>query len=95
MEGGEPDTPLPTGGEAPATEAAGAATRSRRGKPKAPAVTQAEPTAPVPVDPETGLELDQFGLPTSGPARTRWLADRGIDDPALNERADETEISHG
>lgn len=56
---------------------------------------QAEPTAPRAVDPDTGLELDEHGLPLSGPARRRWLADAGIEDPALTIGAPETEKPNG
>jgi hypothetical protein len=42
--------------------------------------TQAEPTAPRPVSPE-GRALDQWGLPMSGPARARALAEAGKPDP--------------
>lgn len=43
-------------------------------------VTQAEPTKPRPHDPQ-GRELDGFGLPVSGPARLRRLAEMGRSDP--------------
>lgn len=53
-------------------------------------VSRAQPTLPPPIDPKTGLELDEHGLPTSGPARASWLAERRIADPAVivadNER---------
>lgn len=44
-------------------------------------VTQEEPTAPRPVDPATGRQLDEHGLPLSGPARVAAL--KGEPDPAL------------
>lgn len=56
-------------------------------------VTQGEPTQPQAVCPHTGLVLDEYGLPVSGPARVKWLHERGIDDPALI--ANETENDHG
>lgn len=54
--------------------------------PAKPRTSQAEPTKPRPIDPKTGFELDEHGLPTSGPARAQWLAKAGIADPALTER---------
>lgn len=60
--------------------------KGRKGKPAAaePEASQGDPTRPMPVDEDTGLALDQWGLPISGPARLRWLADAGIEvDPAL------------
>lgn len=65
------------------------APKARKGKAAEPETTQAEPTAPRPIDADTGLELDEHGLPTSGPARRRWLADAGIEDPALKTGAEE------
>lgn len=41
---------------------------------------QAPATAPRPVDAQ-GRELDQWGLPLSGPARARALAEIGKPDP--------------
>lgn len=98
MSEGDTDTALQstatlTGGaeiEAPQGDA-GRPTRPGKAKPIKPAAsiaTQAEPTAPRPRDPETGLELDEYGLPTSGPARRQWLAEAGIDDPALKSAAE-------
>jgi hypothetical protein len=69
------------------------AAKGRKGK-AMPEATQAEPTAPRAIDAETGLELDEHGLPTSGPARRQWLADAGIEDPALKV-ADEQENADG
>lgn len=60
-------------------------------KSRKPKVTQAEPTQPRKVDPDTGLELDEYDLPLSGPARVKALKARGLDtDPALTttENAD-------
>ena len=54
-------------------------------EPRTPATTQADPTAPRPVD-ETGRTLDGWGLPVNGPARLAALAAAGkpdpLDDPA-------------
>lgn len=53
--------------------------------------SQAESTQPRKVDPDTGLELDEYDLPLSGPARVKAMAARGLDtDPALTatENAD-------
>lgn len=72
--------------------------QAKRGKGKrdaAPEVTQGEPTQPRAVDPDTGLELDEHGLPLSGPMRARWLAEKDITDPALNASAEETENANG
>lgn len=49
--------------------------------------TQEEPTQPRPVDQETGRELDEFGLPRSGPARASRLAELGKPDPRDNPEA--------
>lgn len=58
-------------------------------------VGQAEPTQPRAVDTASGLQLDEHGLPISGPARRRWLEDAGIEiDPAL-KAADEAENADG
>lgn len=62
--------------------------KAAKGRKTKPTVTQAEPTAPRARDPETGLELDEYGLPISGPARKRWLADARIDDPALTGKTE-------
>lgn len=64
----------------------------RKGKQAAPKAVQAEPTAPRAVDPATGLELDEHGLPTSGPARKRWLAKSGIEDPALKGSGEQENV---
>ena len=45
--------------------------------------TQEEPTRPRPVD-AAGRQLDEFGLPLSGPARIRALAELGKRDPLTN-----------
>lgn len=45
-----------------------------------PKTTQAEPTAPRPVDAD-GRALDGWGLPLSGPARARALDEAGKPDP--------------
>ncbi len=71
---------------------------SKRGKGKpdaAPEVKQGEPTQPRAVDPDTGLELDEHGLPLSGPMRARWLAEKGITDPALSAGSEEKEDANG
>lgn len=78
----------------PVEDKAPRAPKSPKGKAAEPVTTQAEPTAPRPRDPKTGLELDEYGLPTSGPARRQWLAEAGIDDPALMSTA-EKENSDG
>ena len=46
-----------------------------------PKMTQDEPTRPRDVCPETGRQIDEFGLPISGPARARKLAEIGKPDP--------------
>lgn len=46
-----------------------------------PVTIQAEPTQPRPVDPATGRQLDEYGLPLSGPARVARLAELGKPDP--------------
>lgn len=53
---------------------------------KAPDITQAEPTAPRPVDPD-GRALDQWGLPLSGPARIRALTELKKPDPQVDPAA--------
>lgn len=53
-------------------------------KPPKPVVTQEEATKAPARCPKTGMELDQFGLPTNGVFRAAKLADLGIEDPALN-----------
>ena len=65
--------------------------RARKPKAQTPEATQAEPTQPRAIDPNTGLELDEHDLPLSGPARVKAMAARGLDtDPALTatENAD-------
>ncbi|MFV3460642.1 hypothetical protein [Sphingomonas sp. DC2300-3] len=42
--------------------------------------TQADPTAPRPVDPD-GRQRDDWGLPLNGPARARALGLAGKPDP--------------
>lgn len=69
--------------------------KGRKGKVAEPKATQAEPTAPRARDPKSGLELDEHGLPLSGPARRRWLAAANIEDPALKKGADEQEHADG
>lgn len=96
---GDIETPTPStpeGGDGPATPPAAddKAPRARKSRPTEPEVTQAEPTLPPPTDPATGLELDEHGLPTSGPARAMWLAERGIADPALTDAETETETQN-
>jgi hypothetical protein len=51
-----------------------------------PKVTQAEPTAPRPVDGQ-GYQLDRWGLPLVGPARLRRLAELGKPDPDTDPAA--------
>lgn len=46
-----------------------------------PKTTQDDPTQPRPVDPKTGRQLDEFGLPISGPARVARLAELRKPDP--------------
>lgn len=84
--GGDQDTPPPVGDRAP---------KGRKGKAAEPKATQAAPTAPRARDPKSGLELDEHGLPLSGPARRRWLAEANIEDPALKKGADEQEHADG
>lgn len=84
--GGDQITPAPADDKAP---------KGRGGKPAKPKATQAEPTAPRARDPKSGLELDEHGLPLSGPARRRWLAEANIEDPALKTGADEQENADG
>lgn len=84
--GGDPIAPPPAQDRAP---------KGRKGKQAGSETTQAEPTAPRARDPETGLELDEHGLPLSGPARRRWLAEANIEDPALKPGADEQENIDG
>lgn len=45
-----------------------------------------EPTAP-PLRDENGFEIDQWGLPVSGPARAARLAETGQVDPQFSENA--------
>lgn len=71
------------------------APKGRKSKAAEPATTQNESTAPRARDPETGLELDEHGLPLSGPARRRWLAEANIEDPALKSGAGEQENIDG
>jgi len=52
-------------------------------KPDKPVVTQDEATQAPARCPKTGMELDQFGLPTNGVFRAAKLAELGIEDPAL------------
>ena len=54
-------------------------TRRTRGQ-LAEQITQADPTAPRERD-AFGHEIDQWGLPLSGPIRARLLADLGKPDP--------------
>ncbi|MBN8844794.1 MAG: hypothetical protein J0H88_16255 [Sphingomonadales bacterium] len=83
-------------GEAEAPAATGAQpARGRRAAPAEPEVTQADPTAPQPVDEATGLVLDKHGLPISGPARLRWLADAGIEVDPAQIAAEEAENANG
>lgn len=90
-EGGTETAPQSSGDEQSGPTAAAAETKAapaKGGKGKSakaePEITQGEPTQPRAVDEATGLQLDQWGLPLSGPARLRWLADAGIEvDPAL------------
>jgi hypothetical protein len=49
--------------------------------------TQEEPTQAPPRD-KAGFELDEHGLPRSGPERAARLEDLGIEDPALSVEAD-------
>ena len=49
--------------------------------------TQAKPTQPRPVDPGTGRQLDEYGLPLSGPARVARLAELGKPDPREDPEA--------
>lgn len=51
-----------------------------------PKKTQAEPTRPRPID-DAGRELDEFGLPLSGPARAAKLARLKKPDPRDNPEA--------
>lgn len=60
-------------------------TRKTRGQ-QADEIIQADPTAPRERAPN-GLELDQWGLPLSGPMRARWLADMGKLDPNVDPDA--------
>lgn len=48
--------------------------------------TQDKPTNPRPRD-AAGRELDQWGLPFSGPARVRRLAELGKPDPNVEPEA--------
>lgn len=88
---------IEAGGAGKATDTASPAQdkRARKDKPTAPKMTQAAPTAPRTIDRKSGLELDEHGLPLSGPARRRWLRDANIEDPALNRRAGEQEKADG
>ncbi|SCW56225.1 hypothetical protein SAMN02927924_01371 [Sphingobium faniae] len=62
--------------------------------------TQDKPTNPRPVD-AAGRQLDQWGLPFSGPARVRHLRKLGKPDPNINpaawtpEPSDEGRLSMG
>ncbi|BBB13425.1 hypothetical protein [Sphingopyxis sp. FD7] len=76
--GSEVTTPPPVEDKAP---------KGRKGKEAERTTTQAAPTAPRARDPKSGLELDEHGLPTSGVARRRWLAEANIEDPALKPDA--------
>lgn len=60
-------------------------TRKTKGQ-QAEEIIQADPTAPRERAPN-GLELDQWGLPLSGPIRARWLADMGKPDPNVDPTA--------
>jgi len=53
-----------------------------------PVVTQDEPTQAPRRCAETGMELDQFDLPTNGVFRAARLAELGIEDPALKPAAE-------
>lgn len=64
-----------------------------KGKPERPKISQGEPTQARAIDPKNGLELDEHGLPISGPARRRELQARRIADPALSNH--ETEKTDG
>lgn len=48
--------------------------------------TQEKPTQPRPLD-AAGRELDQWGLPFSGPARARRLAELNKPDPNVEPEA--------
>lgn len=97
MSGGDP-ADLSSMGDEGASGAASAGdvkpAKGGKGKAAAPPAAQAAPTRPRAIDPDTGLELDEYGLPTSGPARRQWLARAGIDDPALTVRDTETEMKN-
>ena len=101
MAEGDTDTALPASvveaGAPPAPPPADAKPARKPGKRKAAnAVTsQADATAPRSIDPETGLELDEHGLPTARVARRRWLAAANIEDPALTSAAGEQENIDG
>jgi hypothetical protein len=49
---------------------------------KSPKATQEAATQERPTD-DQGHVLDEHGLPLSGPVRAAWLADAGMEDPAL------------
>lgn len=55
--------------------------------------SQEEPTRPRPVDPATGRQLDEHGLPISGPARIAAL--RGKPDPAAPDATNEPAAAGG
>lgn len=74
-------------------DAADEPAKPKPGKPGKPQVTQAEPTKAPARCPDTGLELDQFGLPFNGVFRAARLAALGIKDPALTPTID-TETLH-
>ncbi|WP_336958750.1 hypothetical protein [Sphingobium aquiterrae] len=60
----------------------------------APEKSQAQPTAPRPVD-AMGRELDQWGLPLNGPARARALAALQKPDPNIVPEAWAEKASSG
>lgn len=84
---------MPDGDTQSAQQSSGEPAKPKPAKPTKPQVTQAEPTKAPARCPDTGLELDQFGLPFNGVFRAARLAALGIEDPALNPTTD-TEIVH-